>query len=158
MNHLIILFLSIAICFGFEGSSGCAPNILQFKNQIGAGETLLVSCWSNRGQIKGVETPVEFNKIYNFEVEERGKDRIVWKCELKNRKATKFLLLWRAYRGAARKRCGQIREYVADTKRVSLEVDRKMSLMIGLAPLLATTDLNQTLVKIQRIATTKLWL
>ena len=125
MNHLIILYLSIAICFGFEGSSGCAPNILQFKNQIGAGETLLVSCWSNRGQIKGVETPVEFNKIYNFEVEERGKDRIVWKCELKNRKATKFLLLWRAYRGAARKRCGQIREYVADTKRVSLVRNNK---------------------------------
>lgn len=105
------------------------PDALQtfynLKNQIGAGETLLVSCWSNRGQIKGVETPVEFNKIYNFEVEEKGENRIVWKCELKDRKATKFLLLWRAYRGAARKRCGQIREYVADTKRVSLVRNNK---------------------------------
>ncbi|KAF8098825.1 hypothetical protein N665_0257s0038 [Sinapis alba] len=120
MNHLILLLLIITICFGFKESSGCAPNTLQFKNQLGAGQTLLVSCWNNRGYIKGVDTPVEFNKIHSFSVEEKGNNRIVWACELKDKKGSKFLILWRAYRGAARARCGQIREYIVDLKRVSL--------------------------------------
>ncbi|CAH8333423.1 unnamed protein product [Eruca vesicaria subsp. sativa] len=106
-------------------TSGCAPNILQFKNKIAPGQTLLVSCWNNRGEMKGVETPVEFNTIYNFPVEEKGKGRVVWKCELKNRKGTKFVVLRRAYRGAARARCGQIREYIAGPDVVSLVKNTK---------------------------------
>ncbi|KAF8092657.1 hypothetical protein N665_0406s0002 [Sinapis alba] len=146
MNHFIIFTLVIALCFGFKESFGstpntlqlknqlasrrilqikCDPNILQIKNQLGANRILTVSCWSNRGETKVVNHAVEFNKIYSFPVKEKGKKRIVWKCELRNQENRSFVTLWTAYRGASIARCGQIREYIADMKGVSLVRNKK---------------------------------
>lgn len=123
MNHLINFMLVLVICYGFKESSGqiskCTPNILQFKNQLGAAHVLAVTCWSNRGDSKGINH-ILLNEIFKFEVQERGEKRIVWKCELRDVKSRTSIVIWRAYRGAANTRCGQIREYIVELKGVSL--------------------------------------
>ncbi|KAF8105125.1 hypothetical protein N665_0162s0005 [Sinapis alba] len=123
MNHLIFFMLVIVICFGFKETSGCAPNTLQFKNQIAASHVMSVTCVSNRDESKGIKY-VQFNDIYSFPVVE-GSRRIVWKCDIRDQQTRKSVMLWRAYRGAANARCGQIREYIADLKGLSLVRNKK---------------------------------
>ncbi|KAL0729321.1 hypothetical protein Bca4012_025414 [Brassica carinata] len=128
MNHLIIFMLVLAMCFCFKESSGCAPgttpNTLRFKNQLGPAHVLNVQCWSNRDESKGLNH-VLFNTQYSFPVEEKGKGRIVWKCELRDVKSRTHVIIWRAYRGAANVRCGEIREYIAELKGISLVRNNK---------------------------------
>ncbi|WZZ02818.1 hypothetical protein YC2023_088739 [Brassica napus] len=93
-------------------------------NQLTADHTLVVVCESNRGEHKDYKY-IQFNEIYNFPVVERGKNRIVWKCKMTDLKNYRDVILWRAYRGAAMTRCGQIREYIADLKGVSLVKNKK---------------------------------
>ncbi|KAG2310953.1 hypothetical protein Bca52824_022510 [Brassica carinata] len=128
MNHLIIFMLVLAMCSCFKESSGCAPgttpNTLRFKNQLGGAHVLNVHCSSNRGESKGSK-PVLFNEIYSFPVEEKGQGRIVWKCELRDVKSRTRVMIWRAYRGASNVRCGEIREYIAELKGVSLMKNNK---------------------------------
>uniref|UniRef100_A0A0D3AKY6 Uncharacterized protein n=1 Tax=Brassica oleracea var. oleracea TaxID=109376 RepID=A0A0D3AKY6_BRAOL len=100
-------------------SYGCAPNTLQFRNRLGAGHTLIVKCRSNRRISQGANY-VSPNSIYSFPVKEKGSNRIVWTCELNDAKSKTFLTIWRAYRGAARARCGQICEYIVELKRCFL--------------------------------------
>lgn len=107
--------LVLAMCFGFKESYGCAPNTLQFRNRLGAGHTLIVKCRSNRRISQGANY-VSPNSIYSFPVKEKGSNRIVWTCELNDAKSKTFLTIWRAYRGAARARCGQICEYIVELK------------------------------------------
>ncbi|KAF8094802.1 hypothetical protein N665_0352s0013 [Sinapis alba] len=124
MNHFIFFMLVLAMCFGFKESFGCAPNTLQFKNRLGAGHVLAVTCWSNRGENHGTIF-VLHNATSSIPVKEKGSKRIVWKCEFKDAKSRTFLVIWRAYRGAAQARCGQIREYIAELKGVSLVRNNK---------------------------------
>ncbi|KAL0827763.1 hypothetical protein Bca101_051441 [Brassica carinata] len=123
MNNLIIFMLVIVMCFGFKESSGCPPNTLQFKNQVAPDRTISVGCTSNRDEGKGI-TYVKFNDIYSFPVVESSR-RIVWKCRITDQKNRNFVMLWRAYRGAYNARCGQIREYIADPKGLSLVRNKK---------------------------------
>ncbi|KAF8105126.1 hypothetical protein N665_0162s0006, partial [Sinapis alba] len=113
----------IVICFGFKESSGCVTNTLQFKNQIAASHIISVSCASNRDESTGINY-VKFNDIYSFSVMERSR-RIVWKCKITDQKTRKSVMLWRAYRGAANARCGQIHKYIADLKGLSLMRNKK---------------------------------
>ncbi|KAL0717992.1 hypothetical protein Bca4012_067315 [Brassica carinata] len=113
MNNPTILMLIIFMCSVLKESYGCAPNILEFNNNIFTGQVIQVNCTSNRNEIKGIQT-IEYTHTYSFPVSEKGKGRIVWRCHV--RWKNKFSTIWRAYRGAARTRCGQIRFY-----RVALE-------------------------------------
>ncbi|CAG7900668.1 unnamed protein product, partial [Brassica rapa] len=61
----------------------------------------------------------------NTKITSRGKNRIVWKCKMTDLKNYCAVILWRAYRGAAMTRCGQIREFIADLKGVSLVKNKK---------------------------------
>lgn len=114
-----ILMLVLAMCFGFKESFGCAPNSLLFRNRFGNGHVLTVNCWSNRRETHGTLMVLP-NSINGLSVNEKGSPRIVWKCRLWDKRSGIYLTIWRAYRGAARARCGQIREYIAEVKGVSL--------------------------------------
>ncbi|KAH0937378.1 hypothetical protein HID58_004839, partial [Brassica napus] len=83
-----------------------------------------VNCWNNRRVTQGAIYVLP-HTIYSFPVKEKGSNRIVWKCELKDAKNKKYLIIWRAYRGAALPRCGQIHEYIAELKGVSLVRNNK---------------------------------
>lgn len=112
MNRVIIFMFVIVMCFSLKDCSGCALNILEFRNNLGPGHILKVNCTSNRNEIKGIQE-IKFKDFYNFPVNERGKKRIVWRCHLRQGKY--FNELWRAYRGGYMARCGQKREYVAQS-------------------------------------------
>ncbi|KAJ4880815.1 Plant self-incompatibility S1 protein [Raphanus sativus] len=113
------------MCSCFKESSGCAPgttpNTLRFRNKLGAGHVLNVHCSSNRGESKDRQY-VLFNAEYSFPVEEKGQGRIVWRCELNDPKSRTRIMIWRAYRGAANVRCGEIREYIAELKGGTIEL------------------------------------
>lgn len=124
MNHHIFFMLVLTMCFGFKESFGCAPNSLQFRNQLGKGHLLTVNCWSNRGETHDTLLVLP-NGINSISVNEKGSTRIVWKCQFNDGKSGTYLIIWRAYRGATRARCGQIREYIAELKGVSLMRNNK---------------------------------
>ncbi|CAH8388411.1 unnamed protein product [Eruca vesicaria subsp. sativa] len=106
------------MCFGFKESSGCAPNILSFKNQLAANRVISVSCESNLNEKKGLVN-VKFNDVYSFPVVEASR-RIVWRCKITDAKTGSFFMLDRAYRGAYNPRCGQTREYIVGLTGLSL--------------------------------------
>ncbi|WZY75416.1 hypothetical protein YC2023_021800 [Brassica napus] len=120
MNHFIISVLVIAMCLGLnESKSGCFPNTVEFKNQLGPGSVLKVNCTSNTNENKGIRD-VKFNEKYQISFNEAGKERIVWRCHLRQGDGNHFIDIWRAYRGASRKRCNQIRAYIVKSDAVRL--------------------------------------
>ncbi|CAH8366107.1 unnamed protein product [Eruca vesicaria subsp. sativa] len=126
MNHLTICVLVIAICFCFkEGYGGCNPNFLIVRNQLGPDTILQVKCWTNRDEKTVQSSPVEFNKVYSTRVQEEGRKRIVWKCELRDPKNKGYMMIWHAYRGANFARCGQTREYIVDLTGATLVHNKK---------------------------------
>lgn len=128
MNHLIIYVLVITMCFGLNegivcsnpnnqnprcGGAGCRLNTLELRNELGRGNILKVDCTSNQNKKTGPQV-VKFNESYAFSFEEVHAKRIVWACHLRHGPKGEFYQsIWRAYRGAAKKRCAQIRTWVA---------------------------------------------
>ncbi|KAL1208611.1 putative S-protein4 [Cardamine amara subsp. amara] len=135
MKHFIVFVLVIAMCVGLNegivcssdsrdprcGGSGCIHNNLEFRNQLTPGSVLKVNCTSNRNEARGVHE-VKFNQAYDFNFPESSSIRIVWACHLRyGPKMEYFQTIWRAYRGAFSRRCGQVRSWVAKVDGIYLD-------------------------------------
>ncbi|EOA34345.1 hypothetical protein CARUB_v10021868mg [Capsella rubella] len=113
MSNLIVFVLAIAMCFGLNEGSGCALNTLKLRNELGRGSLLKIDCTSNQNKKTGPRD-VRFNQSYAFDFEEVHSHRIVWACHLRHGPKLEYhQSIWRAYRGAATKRCGQTRTWIA---------------------------------------------
>lgn len=94
------------------GGNGCYLNTLEIRNELVRGSNLKVDCTSNQKKTTGPQV-VKYNETYAFSFEEVHSMRIVWACHL--RQGPNHQSIWRAYRGAANKRCGQVRTWIAKT-------------------------------------------
>lgn len=116
MNNLITFMLITVMCFSSRRTSGC--NLVEFQNQLEPPRSVKVNCTSNKKETISVQE-IKSKGKFNFPVRERGSgDRIVWHCYLRD--GNHFIDIWRAYRGASRKRCNQIRAYIVKSDVVSL--------------------------------------
>ncbi|KAF8083616.1 hypothetical protein N665_0763s0014 [Sinapis alba] len=135
MNYLISILL-MSMHFGLnEGivcnidnrhlpqcRKGCLLNTLEFQNKLIPGSTLKVNCSSNKKEVEDLHE-IKFNDKYQIFLKERGLgNRIVWRCLLQHGHKLKYSqILWRAYRGAMRHRCGEKRAWIARADGIYLE-------------------------------------
>lgn len=125
MNNLIVFMLVTSMYFGLnEGWTvvpfGCEKNTLEFRNELVPGNILKVNCTS-KDDITAIHDVV-FNGKCAFRFGEHAFKRTIWKCLLRQGpKMEYYHLLWRAYRGASKRRCRQIRSWIAKVDGIYLE-------------------------------------
>lgn len=135
MYYLTIFVLVITSCFGLNesiscsdpnnlhrqcGNARCRLNTLEFRNELKHG-ILKVNCTSNQKIKMGLQD-VKVNSSYSFSFAEINDRRIVWACLLNQGPKMEYShILWRAYRGAHKPRCGQVRKWVARNDGIYLE-------------------------------------
>ncbi|CAN8229020.1 unnamed protein product [Cochlearia groenlandica] len=99
--------------------------MIQFQNELGAGHRLKVNCTSkdNTGHVhyveyKGTPYDIKFNEAI------MGMTR--WFCTVQHLHGTKPVhsTIFRAYKGSAFPRCGQIRAYIARLNGIFLSKNR----------------------------------
>lgn len=97
-------------------------NTLEFQNKLNPGSIFKVNCSSNKKEVEDLHE-IKFNDKYQFFLKERGVgNRIVWRCLLRHGiKVENSQILWRAYRGAMRHRCGEKRSWIARLDGIYLE-------------------------------------
>jgi len=122
MNHLIVFLIVISIYFGLNESWtvvpwGCKDNTLEFRNELAPNSILKVNCTSKDNTISVHD--VLFNGKYEFSFGEHVSKRTIWKCLL--RQGQYHHILWKAYRGASKRRCRQKRTWIAKIDGIYLE-------------------------------------
>ncbi|CDY65453.1 BnaC09g53170D [Brassica napus] len=139
MNYLIFM-LVIAMCFSLNKGivcnidnyhlpqcrKGCLMNTLEFQNKLNPGSIFKVNCSSNKKEVEDLHE-IKFNDKYQIFLKERGVGNIiVWRCLLRHgNKVENSQILWRAYRGAMRHRCGEKRSWISRLDGIYLEKNNK---------------------------------